>query len=57
MDAHEIGIGVAARVLLQLHGDLISALQLGDRVFSAAIKHTGVSAITDHPVAAVVRPQ
>src|SRR4030095_811483 len=57
VDAHEIGIGVAARVLLQLHGDLISALQLGDRVFSAVIKHTSVSTITNHPVAAVVRSQ
>jgi hypothetical protein len=57
VDADEIGIEVAARVLLQLHGDLISALQLGDPVFSVVIKHTGVSAVTDHPVAAVVRSQ
>src|SRR6266404_90027 len=57
VDAHEIGIGVAARVLLQLHGDLIAALQLVDRVFSAVVNGTGVSAIADHPVAAVLQAQ
>jgi len=57
VDTHEIGIGVAAGVLLQLHGDLISAFQLGDRVFPAAIKRSGVRAVTDHPLAAFVRSQ
>ena len=57
VDAHDIGKELAPRVLLQLHRDLVAARQLGDRVCSAAINHTCVGAITDHPVAAVVRPQ
>src|SRR3990172_536670 len=42
LDADQIRVGVATRVLPELHGDDVPDLQLADRIFTTAIHHTGV---------------
>src|ERR1044071_1236171 len=55
LNTDEVGVGVAASILPEFHGNDVSRLELADRIFLTTIDHTRVGRITDHSTAALIR--
>src|SRR6266480_7992995 len=47
LDADQSRMGFATRVLLHLHGDDVTDLELADRIFMSTIQHAGLITVSD----------
>src|SRR3990172_8134571 len=57
LNADQVRMGVATRVLSQLHGDDVAGLQTADRIFTPAKHHPGLGTVGDDSRTAAARPQ